>query len=254
MRQYGPGYKFPLPRMKKKFLFFVASSLLFSAFAFWVPIQKIGVDMIAKSVHNGKSVSAKAEVYYQTSGGLMVTHFTSPFEQIVITNSKGEFKNYDVKKNTLMQSQGLDYSSKNSFFYFFLSGKTQDLGLTTFGYTLTDTRIDNEMVITTWKPPSDAVSTIKKVEIVHENQIPVFMGFFDSEGKPAQKIFYSNYQNVQNIRMPMNITEFQYLSDGDSIVSRRSYSNIRINESVENTYLNFKIPADARLVKQVEEK
>lgn len=231
---------------------FLPVFFLTASFGLFIPVQKISVEMIAKSVHKGKSVTAKADVFYQTSGGLMVTHFTSPFEQVVITNSKGEFKNYDVKNNTLMQSQGLDYSSKNSFFYYFLTGKTQDMGLAAFGYMLKDTRVEKEMVITTWHPPAGSSAELSKVEIVHENLAPVFMGFYDAEGKPAQKIFYSNYQNIQDLRMPMNITEFQYLPDGDSIVSRRSYSNVKINESVENTYLNFKIPANAKLVKSAE--
>lgn len=233
-------------------IFFSLMLLLIASFNWFIPIHKISVEMVARSVHKGKSVTAKAEVFYQTTGGLMVTHFTSPFEQVVITNSKGEYKNYDVQNNTLMQSQGLDYSSKNSFFYCFLSGKTQDMGLAAYGYSLRDTRVENEMVITTWNPPAGTSVNLSKVEIVHENLLPVFMGFYNTEGRPAQKIFYSNYQNVQDIRMPMNITEFQYLADNDSIVSRRSYSNIQINESVANTYLNFKIPANARLVKPAE--
>ena len=210
--------------------------------------------MVAKSLHQGKSISANAEVFYQTSGGTMVTHFTSPFEQVVITNSKGEYKNYDVKNNTLEQSMGLDYSSKNSFFYFFLSGKTQDMGLSSFGYALQGTRVEGELVITTWLPPLNTDIPLGKIEIVHENFLPVFMGFFDKNGNATHKVYYSNYQNVQNMQLPLNITEFQYLPEGDSVISKRSYSNIKTNEQVDNTYLNFKIPANAKLVTPAEGK
>ena len=228
---------------------FVITFLLFVSFTWYPPIQKISVSMVAKSLHNGKSVTANGEVFFQTNGGLMVTHFTSPFDQVVITNSKGEYKNYDIKNNTLAQSQGLDYSSKNSFFYCFLSGKIQDMGLLSFGYTLKNTRMEDKMVITTWLPPVNTDIPLSKVEIVHENFLPVFMGFFDKTGKPVNKVYYSNYQNTQNIQLPMNITEFQYLSDGDSVISKRIYSNIKINEQVDNTYLHYKIPSNARLVK-----
>lgn len=214
-----------------------------------IPIQKISMKMVARSLHKGKSVTANADVYYQTSGGQMVTHFTFPFEQVVITNSKGEYKNYDVKNNTIEQSQGLDYSSKNSFFYCFLTGKTYDMGLASFGYLLKDTKFEQEMVITTWHPPADSDIPLDRVEIVHENSLPVYMAFIDKNGKPSTKVYYSGYHDLQTIRLPLNITEFQYLPDGDSIISKRIYSDIKINEQVNNSYLDFKIPANAKLKK-----
>jgi len=232
-----------------KLIFILFSVTIFCSFLLLAHIQKMSMNMVAKSLHKGKSVVAKAEVYYQTTGGLMVTHFTSPIEQVVITNSKGEYKNYDVQNNTLVQSMGLDYSSKNSFFYFFLSGKTQDMGLTAFGYSLKDTRVEKEMVITTYLPPANSEIKLSKVEIVHENYAPIFMGFFDLKGKPVQKVFYSNYQETQGLRLPMSITEFEYLPDGDSVISKRTYSDIKINEQVNSAYLNYKIPVNAKLVK-----
>lgn len=204
--------------------------------------------MVVKSLHKGKSITANADVYYQTSGGMMVTHFFSPFEQIIITNSKGEYKNYDVKNNTLIQSHGIDFSSKNSFFYFFLSGKSQDMGLATQGYKLQNTRVENGMVISIWIPPANTDVQLSRIELVHEKFTPIYMGLFNLQGNIEQKVYYSNYQEAQGILLPMNITEFQYLADGDSVISRRSYSNLKLNEQVDNTYLNYKIPANAKVV------
>ena len=46
----------------------------------------------------------------------------------------------------------------------------------------------------------------------------------------------------------MNITEFQYIQN-DSIITKRSYSEPKLNDEVGNTYLNYKIPDNAKVVK-----
>lgn len=204
--------------------------------------------MLSKVLTKGKVLSVKAEVYYKLSGGIMVTHFTSPFENITISNSKGEMKVYDPKENTVLQLQGLDYSSENSFFYNFLSKKTQDMGMKTAGYRLTDTKIEDGSVITTWVPGENIQSPIGKVEIVHEKFLPIYMGFYSHKNKLVQKIYYSNYSKVADFSLPLNITEFSYGEKGDSTVSRRLYSDPKTDLAVNEKYINFQVPANAKVL------
>ncbi|MBW8050789.1 MAG: hypothetical protein FVQ77_10735 [Cytophagales bacterium] len=206
--------------------------------------------MTAKVLQNGKYIVTKGVVFYQAAGGLLVTHFTSPSEYLVSTNARGEYKIYNKEANTITQSQGADYSSENSFLYYFLSGKTQSMGLRSVGFQLIDTKIEDNLVITTWSPPLNLSSLLSKAELAHENYQPIFLGFFDSDGKPKQKVFYTAYSKIGNYNIPLNITEFQYLTQGDSIITKRSYSDVKINEQVDDTYLSFKIPVNAKLIKQ----
>jgi len=229
---------------------FISLFLLFAGFVLFQPGRKISLNMTAKVLQNGKYIVTKGVVFYQVAGGLLVTHFISPYENLVITNSVGEYKIYNKEENTVTQSQGADYSSENSFIYYFLSGKTQSMGLRSLGFQLTDTKIEDNLVITTWLPPLNLSSLLSKVELAHENYQPIFLGFFDSNGKPKQKVYYSAYTKIGNYNIPMNITEFQYLAQGDSIITKRSYSDVKINEQVDDTYLSFKIPVNAKLIKQ----
>ncbi|MES2837450.1 MAG: hypothetical protein V4667_08000 [Bacteroidota bacterium] len=210
-------------------------------------VQKLKLELITKSLHNGKSISIKSDVYYKVSGGVMVTRSTNPYEKITITNANGEFKEYDVKANTLTLIQGLELSSKNSLFYNFLSGSINDMGLSNLGYKLSKTKMEGKIVVTTWVPSSES-KYIKKAEIAHENFLPIFMGFYDVKDKPLQKSFYSNYQNVGSIKMPLTITEFEYITEKDSVITKRVYSNLKTNSMVEDTYLNYKVPAGAKVI------
>ncbi len=74
-------------------------------------IEKLKLEMVAKTLHNKKSIVIKSNVYYRVTGGLMVTKSTYPSEQITVTNNNGEFKHYDFKSNTATVTQGLDLKS-----------------------------------------------------------------------------------------------------------------------------------------------
>jgi outer membrane lipoprotein-sorting protein len=216
-------------------------------------LDKISLDLISKTLYQGKSVSLKSEVFYKSVGATMVTHFTSPKEKIVITNGNGEYKEYDFKNNTVTLLQGIDLSSKNSLFYSFLSGSIGDMGLKSLGYKLINTKVEQKMVITTWVPEGENSVKTKKAEIVHENYLPIYLAFYDINDKPMHKSFYSNFQQVGSVKMPFTITEFEYLSPTDSVITKRIYSNLKTNALVDDNYLNYKVPANAKVIRPAEQ-
>lgn len=228
------------------FVFFL---LLFTSFYIPSPITQLSMNLVSKSLQGGKSITTRAEVYYKVAQGLLVTHLTEPLEYLIVTNSKGEFKMYDIKENSVSQSQAADFSSENSFIHDFLLGKTQDMGLRSVGFQLKNSKVEENMVITNWIPPIDLASKMSRVELVHENYSPIYMAFFGKKDKLLSKIFYYNYKQIGDITMPLTITEFQYLLNGDSTVTKKAYSDIKINEQVKDKWLNFKIPDNAKVIK-----
>src|ERR1700741_547558 len=205
------------------YLFFAVGSLLLLSNTYKRPapgLTKVSLDMVSKVLEKGKVLTVKAQVFYKIAGGIMVTHFVQPFENITIANAKGEMKVYDPKDNTLLQMQGFDFSSENSLFYNFFSGKTQDMGLKAGGFQLNSTKIDEGAVVTTWGPMENMQTPVEKIEMVHENYLPIYMAFY-VKNKIVQKTYYSNYQKVAEFNLPLNITEFSYGEKGDSTVERR---------------------------------
>lgn len=223
--------------------------LMFASFLMYAPIQRISMNLVSKALQNGKSITTQAEVYYRVSGGLLVTHITAPVEYLVITNDKGEFKMYDIKENTVSQMQAADFSSENSFVHDFLNGNTNDMGLRSIGFQLKSTKMEENMVITDWIPPVNLLSKMSHVELVHEGYSPIYMAFYGKKEKLLSKIFYYNYQKAGDLSIPNTITEFQYLPNGDSTITKRIYSDIKLNEQVDEKWLNYKIPDNAKIVK-----
>ena len=222
--------------------------LALCSFSIQINIERLSVDFVVKTLKDGKSINMKGELYYAASTNKMITHFSSPIEQIVVTNSVGQFKSYDPKLNVVVQDENKDYSSQLSFVYSFMSSKTQDMGLQALGYQLKDSRVEGKRIITIWQPKTIMQGISSKVELVHENRQPIYMCFFNNKQKPEQKVFYSDYQKVGEIFFPMTITEFQYFHKGDSIITKRVYSDTKVNNEVSDDYFNFKIPDNAKVV------
>lgn len=229
-------------------LFFVGFLLLCLGFKAPVALQKISLQMQIKTLHKNNVITTEGEVFYRSQGGLIVTHFTKPFENVTIANSRGEMKVYDPKENTIIQMQSPNFSSQNSVFYAFFNGITQDMGLKKMGYNISKTEVEGRYLVTTWLLGSTSKSEIKKVELVLEKYSPIHMAFFDSKNEIRQKIYYTNYQQVEEFRLPLKITEINFNSKTDSTIDRKTYSNIKVNGNVSDAYLNYQIPANARVI------
>ncbi len=213
-----------------------------------VSLQKISLMMQIKTLHNGKVITTEGEVFYKSQGGLIVTHFIKPFENITIANSRGEMKIYDPKENTIIQMQSPNFNSQNSIFYAFFNGLTQDMGLKKMGYNLSKTDVEGKYLVTTWLLSTTGKSEIKKVELVLDKYSPIHMAFFDSKNVIKQKIYYNNYQQIEEFRLPLKITEINFNSKTDSTIDRKIYTDVKVNDHVIDTYLNYQIPSGAKVI------
>jgi hypothetical protein len=178
----------------------------------------------------------------------MLTHTVKPVESYIFVNSKGELKVYNPADNTVMIQPNSGVTSQSSFIYYFLNGSTSDMGLKKSGYRLTDTKFENNMVITTWMPPAVMAGLMGKAELVHENYLPVHLAFFNDKGEPAMKVYYSNFFKSGDHSLPLTVTEFRYRSPVDSTIEKKVYSNVKFNNDVEARYSTYRIPENAKVL------
>ncbi len=212
-------------------------------------LEKMSANMVSKQVQGGKSVTIKGEIYY-THDGNMVTNFIFPKPYVVVSNRLGEVKLYDPAANTVLQYQNYLFSTQSSQFYYFLSGKVADMGLSDVGYVQEKTYPENNRLISLWKLKTpDKKSTIQRVKLVYQGQKPVYMHYEDAAGKIIRKVFYYNYTQIENNSFPSTSTEIVY-GEGDSTVTKTSFTDFKFNQDANSQYFNFKIPSNAKIEKQ----
>lgn len=211
-------------------------------------VRKVSATMTMRTAHKGKTINTKAELCYSTSGR-MVSLFPKPSELYVFNNANGELKVYDPTKNSVLQQQNATYSTETTQFFFFLHNRKADLGLSSMGFSLGETKFENGVMISIWKSPTPMAKNIKRVELVHKGQNPIFMKYVDPSERTIKKVFYYDYTKLGSIDFPQTITQIDYVTARDSIVTKTAYGALKINEQVTSNLLDFKIPADAKITK-----
>lgn len=212
-------------------------------------ISKVVLTMSTVTVEKGRKIKTDGQLFFQAGENRLVSHFTYPVEQVVISNRFGEVKLYDPKGNTVSVRQDHSFNTKGSLLYFFLASTTSDLGLRDMGFSLTNTKYDQQYMVSTWNVPPQLSQALSKIELVHEGYRPVYMVYFDVKGKPLRKMFFSEYETLLDVDFPKRVTEINYFEEGaDSAITRIQYSNIMLNEQAQSDYFNFEIPDNAHVV------
>jgi outer membrane lipoprotein-sorting protein len=235
--------------MVKRFLLLLSIALMASAFNKQYIFQKISMDMEVRSASGRNSIRSKASIYY-TSEGKMVSYFAEPQEMVVINNRKGEITAYNPADNTVFKQQNYTQGTETDQLFYFLDNKRSDLGLTAMGYGVKSTKIEDGLKVTEWSPPVNLSGSIKKVELVHERGNPIYLGYHAANGAIVKKIFFYNYEKVGDyILLPKAVTQIDFKSPTDSVVTKTVYSEFRLNQQVLDDKLSFEIPADAKLIR-----
>jgi hypothetical protein len=208
--------------------------------------QKVSMEMHTRSVHNGLVSALKATVFY-TSEGKMASLYSEPQPLLVTNNAKGEVMVYDFRKNSVTQKQNFMMSTEANQLFFFLENNKSDLGLAKMGFALHQTRFEDGLRITVWYPPVQLAKDIQKVELAHEQSNPVFLGYFDKRGRAISKVFFYDYQSVAGLQFPTAVTQITYTAATDSVISKTQYSNFKTDREVDDQYLNFKVPTNAKV-------
>jgi len=225
-------------------------SMLTLAFSFSSnTVKKISMIMVARSNKNGKTATIKSEIAYQVAGGKMVSHFTQPNNQYIINNAKGEVSIYDPAKNTVIQQVNYIFSTETTQFYYFLNNQKSDLGLRNMGFTNKATKFEKNLMISTWIAPAKLSKSIRSVELVHNGGNPIYTKYIDGEGKVMKKVYYYNFQKVGDIEFPLAVTQIDFFTAKDSVITKTSYSDVKINEAINNELINFTIPLNAKALK-----
>lgn len=211
--------------------------------------QKITAHVFTRQTEKGYVSAITSDLYYTRSGNL-VSSFTSPKLYVMVTNSQGEVRLYDPKKNTVMSFQNSLFSTTTTPFFYFFSGKTGDMGLQHAGFKIADTHFDKDQMITVWKAvnpqPKDPVVYVK---LVHQQSRPIYMDYQDAKHKILRKVYYYGYTDLGGVFFPRTFTEILY-QQADSVITKTEYSNFKLNENARSAYFDFKIPENAKLVKQ----
>lgn len=234
---------------------FVGAIIPLFAFIPQSNLQFLQVNMLARTLQGKQYVKVNSTLYFDIVKQTMVTHAISPIEQVAINYVNGDMKVYNPKQNNYISVNNMDLSSKNSFLYNFIYGSTGDLGLKQNGYKIIETKKDKDgILVTTWAPIEKRSKGILKIVLAQEKNLPIFMSFTNEKKFTSLKIYYDNYIRVSSIMLPSTMTEIEFTSKTDSIITQRNFSDFKTNAACDKTYINYCIPSTAKRIDPAQNK
>ena len=206
----------------------------------------VSVNQETQVLSQGAKSVFRSEIFYNKELDAVVTHHTYPSEFIKLANRFGELKIYFPQTNTVSLTQDESYSTTNELLYYFINNRQNDLGLRKENFTLVKTKMEEDLVVTTWQAPA-GMQAVDQIMIVFRDSDPIYAEYTDVKGTVLKKIYYSAYENFQTFSLPLRITEIEFLSKADSIIRLSVFSNPRVSNVPDNSYFNFKVPNNARI-------
>jgi hypothetical protein len=210
--------------------------------------NSIALNAKIRKADNGRISIIETNIYMD-SNGKMATFFSKPENIIIINNAKGQVSIYDKNNNTVAQSQSQHYSSKSNEIYYFINNKKADLGLAEIGFTIEDISYKDGLRITEWIPPMEGLKYFSKVKLVHDGENPIYLEYINQKEMIVKKTYFYNYEKINSLDLPKTITQIDFKTANDSIVSKTEFDNIRFDVPESKEKLNFKIPNDAKILK-----
>lgn len=196
-------------------------------------------------LENGKKIGNEVDLYFDNNKQILTKDYHSATEFVMVINSLGEIKTYYPGSNEVGYKQIAELSSKRNLIYYFANNLTNDLGLVDEGFNLSSNTYENQFYVTLWTAPS-FLKGIETVKMVFENGLPVYSEYQANKNKIVKKIYYTNYKDFTQFRLPLKIIEISYMPSGDSIINRTLFSNVKVSSSADGKYFNFKIPDNAK--------
>ena len=208
--------------------------------------RRISAGVEVKTLYSGKVTTVASKVYC-TSAGRLIQVFDSPYRYYTVTNPNGEFNIYIPETNEVYSERKEDFSDRDDILYLFLSGRGDDMGLGLYGYKLSGTVRDGGGIVKRTYVPSAPGKGVAKVELVHENYLPIYLAYYNDGGAVVGKLYLSSYNRFGNMMLPLRVTSVQYTSKKDSTLVRTVYSDVKVDG--QDPMFDFQVPAGAKPVK-----
>lgn len=217
------------------------------------PASYIAVKQHTEVLENNNKLGTDVDWFLDNNKQTLTKYYHSSPDFIIVTNSLGEIKTYYPSRNEVDYKQISEMSSKRNLIYYFANNLTDNLGLADEGFSLISNTFEDQYYVTIWKAPS-VLNGVETVKMVFDNGFPVYSEYAANKKKILKKIYYTNYKDFEQFRLPLKIIEISYRTSGDSIISRTVFSDVKVSSVADNSYFNFKIPENAKPIKAGESK
>ncbi|HBB93486.1 MAG: hypothetical protein A2X22_12485 [Bacteroidetes bacterium GWF2_49_14] len=211
--------------------------------------RRLSLSSLEETLHNGKVIKSASEMYFDLTAGRIINMASTPEEFVYISDIEGNADIYYPSRNSRITNKNLIFSTRNNNLWFFLNGQGYDLGLQGMGFKVEGIRNEDSYTITTWQAPLRYLKEVDKIDLVHENHLPVYLEYRNTKGGVTLKVYYNDFVRIGESMVPSRVTEIVFANPKDSTIRRSTYTNIKWGAQADTQGFDYTIPTDAKILK-----
>jgi outer membrane lipoprotein-sorting protein len=217
------------------FFFFFLSSFSFS-------LESLAVEFVREVTRDQKTEKTAGVIYYTPQKTIL--EITHPLNQWMILKA-GEIIIYypDEKKAVKIKSSG---PVQLPFLQSFLGVIEGNMGLSSLGFKLKESKIKGDLLLTYWQPPAELEKSWGECVLIFEKNKIISSEFKTPAGKVFIKTSYRQHQVYQNMFFPLEVAITQFLKTGP-VKEKINYSNPSFDQSFPPKIINFSLPAEVEM-------
>ena len=186
----------------------------------------------------GKPTMKMGTVFYDKNFKKLVVKNGFPVKELAVSIDTAT---YFIRVGRVIKKMTNLSPVEFSIFHLALNGDLNNFGLEQAGYVLEDAVQDKGLVITSWLPKNNFNDKLGKVLIATKNKNLYSIVFLDTRENTIAKHIFHRYMNYKGFVFPTEIVRIYYHDKKESY-EVTTYRNIKVNESGNEEYYNYKIP------------
>ncbi|MCK4531104.1 MAG: hypothetical protein KAU44_07980 [Candidatus Marinimicrobia bacterium] len=208
--------------------------LILSALSFATPLNiYIEYDILNENEQNGCGV-----VFYNLYEGMFM-QVLEPVNQRVRMNPE-EFIYYYPNKNIAMLMNNRNGTLASIPIQLFLNTGSEDLGLSSIGFSLKDHIIRQDTLIKIWELKGKKKREYIHIDVyIHDKQV-FKTESYDGNEKLIKKVGYYNWKELDNYSYPMRLR----INENEIWIEYNFYNLTKLDTIPDSVYQAFKLPED----------
>jgi outer membrane lipoprotein-sorting protein len=178
-------------------------------------------------------------IYYSPEKAL-AAHVISPLEQWMIFRGD-TLSIFYPNENKLIKIPSRGGEVTLPIFQLIINTSLEDLGLVAAGYTLNDTRLENDKITAIWKPPSTAEKILGDLIATYMHDSLMSIVAYNPKEKIVSQQIYSDYLISEGMLFPGHLEVTTY-GETDSVFEAIVLKDVAINAEIPDDMLNPIIP------------
>lgn len=136
---------------------------------------------------------------------------------------------YKYKNDTLVNTSKVGIVNDYLFFKQIIEHKDNDFGLSEYGFASVGVVEYEDHISMEWEPPAQFKTFLKKAYTQVKDNLLMGVIFVDNNDVEINKTFYDNYENVNDLPVPMKISS-HYIAEKEELFKTITLRKVRLEQ------------------------